>query len=526
MKIAVVGSGLAAVAALRVLVQRGHKPVVFDVGETAPGYTKEVVARMAQQRPGDWDENDLCSIAANPTISRKHAFPRKLAFGSDFFYGRASDSFRMSAENGQLPPFSHARGGFSEGWGAAVLPPDESDLKDWPIGNEELSRYYRMVLADLPFSAARDELAHVFPLFSDPDPVAITPGCLSMLEDMRACSKRTGKDVVFGQARVLTAATDAEKRPACRYCGHCMSGCVYGSIYKASQGIEALIAAGAIHYRSGCLVREWEETDTGVKLKYLENNSSESQLFDRVFLAAGATGSTRIALRSIRRFDEDVRLRSTDGFVVPLLCRKKAALEWPRVNTQPGIFLEFKLDGFSDHWVHTQLSTPNELVLQRLGIRTGPVSVGQRLKWWIAERLIIAHCNLHSELSNHYSLRLCRRGADEDELISRRGVSDEFAVACKKASRKLASVAWQAGCYSVNIAAKNTATTGSYHVGGTMPMRLVPGAETETNLLGNPKNHTRVHVIDSSVFPSLPGTTLGLLAMANAARIATEADLA
>jgi choline dehydrogenase-like flavoprotein len=49
-----------------------------------------------------------------------------------------------------------------------------------------------------------------------------------------------------------------------------------------------------------------------------------------------------------------------------------------------------------------------------------------------------------------------------------------------------------------------------------------PIAETDTNLLGNPKGWRRIHVIDSSVFPSLPATTPGLLAMANAARIASE----
>ena len=50
-------------------------------------------------------------------------------------------------------------------------------------------------------------------------------------------------------------------------------------------------------------------------------------------------------------------------------------------------------------------------------------------------------------------------------------------------------------------------------------MKHDPLEETDTNVLGNPKGWSRVHVIDSSVFPTIPGTTIGLLAMANAKRI-------
>jgi len=56
-------------------------------------------------------------------------------------------------------------------------------------------------------------------------------------------------------------------------------------------------------------------------------------------------------------------------------------------------------------------------------------------------------------------------------------------------------------------------------------MRENPIEDTETNLLGNPKDWNNIHVIDSSVFPSLPATTIGLLSMANASRIASKMDI-
>ena len=49
--------------------------------------------------------------------------------------------------------------------------------------------------------------------------------------------------------------------------------------------------------------------------------------------------------------------------------------------------------------------------------------------------------------------------------------------------------------------------------------------ENDTDLLGRPKGWNYIHVIDSSVLPSIPATTIGLVSMANAARIADQVEL-
>lgn len=53
-------------------------------------------------------------------------------------------------------------------------------------------------------------------------------------------------------------------------------------------------------------------------------------------------------------------------------------------------------------------------------------------------------------------------------------------------------------------------------------MRQNPGA-FEVDLLGRPHGLSNVHLVDSSVFPSLPATTITLSVMANAHRIGTAA---
>ena len=60
----------------------------------------------------------------------------------------------------------------------------------------------------------------------------------------------------------------------------------------------------------------------------------------------------------------------------------------------------------------------------------------------------------------------------------------------------------------------------SFHSGGSFPMSANPG-EFQSDVLGRPYGFTRVHAVDSTVFPSIPATTITLSIMANAHRIAT-----
>jgi choline dehydrogenase-like flavoprotein len=59
------------------------------------------------------------------------------------------------------------------------------------------------------------------------------------------------------------------------------------------------------------------------------------------------------------------------------------------------------------------------------------------------------------------------------------------------------------------------------HIGGTFPMRDIPGP-FESDVLGRPYGAQRVHLVDGSVLPSIPATTVTLSIMANAYRIASE----
>ncbi len=529
-KIAIVGSGLAAVSAAKVLISRGIRPTIIDSGDILDEKISKVVERMSHLDPDNWDRADVSFITSNPTIHNKKTFPQKLAFGSDFFYGK-TDQYQFIESDGIMPPVSYAKGGLSVGWGASVLPPDDNDIKSWPITNKELEPYYRSVLSELPYSASDDGLSSIFPLYSKKiNPLDLTSGNKEILQDLQNHGSFEGKkNILFGQSRLLVqSAKNSPLNGGCRYCGYCMSGCVYGYIYKSSQDIDKLISSGLIDYIPNTLVQSVLEKGNIVEVLTHRKDTEEINkfIFDKVLVAAGAVNSTRIVLRSKKLYNQEIRLLSTVTFIAPVFRIKKMKIDWPNANTQPGIFLEYKTDAISDNWIHVQLSTPNEMVLEKLGVNLNKRNIFQWFKKKVVEHLFVVHGNIHSDHANGYFLVLKKSTNDkQDVLHSRREQIQGTQHTLKQSVWKLFLILRKTGCYLLLPFVQNSIRSGGFHVGGSLPMMEEPLKETDTNLMGNPKGWRHIHVIDSSIFPSLPATTIGLLAMANAARIASKIQI-
>ncbi|KUI15640.1 hypothetical protein AU192_07180 [Mycobacterium lehmannii] len=507
------------------LVQRGVRPTILDVGETLDLDRQAVVARMSAQQKTEWDAEDLAVITHNPTVSHEKVL--RLAFGSAYPYAGTRESAPLDvAEDGPSP--SMARGGFSTIWGAAMLPAAYCDLKAWPFPSGDLDPYYELVLRDLPFSATKDRLAGEFPLYrDDTEPLAPSPIVRSFLQTLdRSHFLRGRNDLAYGQARVAVRAHDGPDGRGCVYCGRCLSGCVYGSIYSAEQDLQKMIQRGEVDYRAGRTVLEFSERGNDVEVVCETKGGLENILVNRLFVAAGALNSTRLVLESKRLYDRPAVLKTTQGFVVPMINIRGAPFEWPNANTLSGIFFEFKLPSVSDNWVHSQISPANELILAKVGYQAGTGFL-QYIRKLALGRLLVALCNFHSDLAGSYSLRLQRGSASKRSVLSiANQPSSDFADVMKLGSRRLTRLLSRVGVFPVTpLMYGDPLKPIGWHFGGSLPMTRDPRDEMHTDVFGRPKGWQRIHVIDSSVFPSVPATTIALLAMANATRIAQTVTL-
>lgn len=515
--VVVVGTGLGALGAMLALVNAGRVPTVVDVGRRLTADLETVRARMASVSPERWDPDDVGLLARNETASRT-GVPRKLVMGSDHFYAEAE----------HLPPHSFGLGGFSAGWGGAFLPPRQEDLAGWPVPVEELLSHARRATRSLPLSEPVDALSAWFPsLRTGPGPVVeLSAGQRALLERIRDAAGRSGLErASVGQSRLFTsvAGGGAPEGDECRRCGYCMYGCVYGSILSAGDVILKLAAEGRVDLRLGRRVIGFSEHADHVELTTVDTagRPAETLRTGRLLLGAGAVESARIVARSLAPHVRSLRLLRTGGAVLPLASLRRLPSDWPSTNTQSSVFLEIMDRDISPNWIHTQISPANELVLRKLQLHGhGRDARRARLRWAGFERLAYALVNLHSDYGSHYVVTL-KDGMQSGAVSTQMIYPEERRRHVRRATSAVREVLRSAGLFSIRPLEQDSADGIGYHLGGSLPMRSEPTVPTETDSAGRPYGSDRVHVVDASVLPSLPGTTLGLLILANAHRIAS-----
>ena len=109
-----------------------------------------------------------------------------------------------------------------------------------------------------------------------------------------------------------------------------MTGCPYGLIYSAAQTFDALRRASRVTFYSGFLALKIIEEANRVAVITREIATGRMRRFeaDRVYVACGAIGTTRLVANSLGLFDVDLPMLESRQFVLPLLSLR--ATEDPR----------------------------------------------------------------------------------------------------------------------------------------------------------------------------------------------------
>ena len=517
----VIGSGHAGVAAANELARHGRSTVILDVGRTLDPARIELVERLGRVDPPDWDTTSVEIVTRNSTLD--DPLPRQLAFGSGFAYEADGASPLPTQRSFRFAPVaSLARGGRSNVWGASVLPAHDCDMDNWPISRADLEPYYWTVLRTMPLSGARDGLEAEFPLYRDTvDHLTIPPTAQMALDRLERSSLTTTSDVVFGRSRLAVTGGYSSPR-SCRYCGRCHSGCAYGSIDVATHHLDRLVTADRVEYRPDLTVHSVEEKGGRVHVRYVTGSGKPEWIdAERLFIAGGPISSTRIMLESLGLWDHPVPLLSTQGFVAPILVPGRART-LPAAMTLASCFIEFRAPS-SPHWIHVQVSPPNELATARLEVLADRFRLPRQPINLLAQQFLLALCSMHSDEAGHHVLRLERNSALESRLMIDTVPMPSFPQTARRAARHLRSLLRQAGLPVLPpIGPLVGPEPISWHFGGTMPMAVESDNPLATDTLGRPQGFERTHVVDASVLPAIPATTSTLLVMANATRIVDE----
>lgn len=511
----IIGSSFAAYAAARALHRDGAAFEVLDVAyDLEPGIAEDV-ASFAQLPPSEWDE-DISRRLFPAAEASMRGVKRRQVFGSSFPY-RIPEPFSVRTEDCDTE-FSHGLGGFGNVWGAAMLPYNDSELADWPVSPADMAQSYRNVLAYAPLSAERDGLADGFPLYTD-NPAALrrsaqTDALLNAFARRRSALERGG--AVFGRARV--AIDTSQSDTGCRYCGHCLDGCAYGSIFNPGRAwatIPGMEGGGENRwFHRGFYALEFTERSDHVEVAAIDVRSGSMRTWRarRLFLGLGHMGTTRMIARSLKRIGERIRTLDTQYFFFPMLSYAGRKLE-PVEYTLAEAFLEISNARISPHKQHVQVYGMNPIfdkMLKELGGGILPMSAALR-------RFYLFQGYLHSDESGGVDIEIESSTSTRDEIVVR-GRQNPSA---RRIAGKVQSFVRNA-MLPFGVVPPGTLSLvppgRSFHAGGSFPMG---GAHPvySSDALGRPSGLKRVHIVDPASFPSIPSSTISFSIMANADRV-------
>ncbi len=525
--IVVIGSGPAAISATMALVHQGHHVTILDVGTRLEADQQAAVNRMSVQEPASWSGVDLESvIGKRPTTHETNH--SKLSYGSPYSIDtrRAAIDVRWKKNAG----FNHslARGGLSNIWGASLLPYRQADIADWPISLEDLAPHYRAVMDFVPGTGIQDDLEEILPIYSNQksplEPSNQGQALLKDLEKKRAALRRSG--VYFGRSRLAIRATGDASHRECAKCTLCLSGCPYGLIYSSAQTLETLIRNGDVTYLDNHLVEKFEQVGNEVIVtgRHLAKDIPFSYQASRLFVGAGVLPTAKIVLHSLEIFDQPISLLDSQYFIYPLLrFAMTSGVETEDMHTSSQAFLEMDDQSVSAHMVHLQIYgyssfLHHELKQTFLGL---PLRFSGFRRHFLG-RLLIAQGFIHSKESGSIALTLKKASDGKVFLDARIQKSNKALATTLRVGWKLLKQALNLRAIPLLPGLQFPKPGSGYHSGGTFPMGKHPQT-LGTDFIGRLPMMDRVHLVDASVLPSIPATSITFSVMANAHRIASIA---
>jgi ferredoxin len=521
----IIGSGPAAAAVAVALVDRHDwRITVLDIGLDLEPANRTALDRLAGQPSDRWGRQDLLTVARNPEPAGDGGLPEKRAYGSDYPFRDAGQLSPMAVEPGLAESLiSPAYGGFSSVWGAQVLPFPEDAFHAWPVSHADMAPHYRAILSDIPFAAAEDDLATVLPLHATPQPPLPLSPRAAMVERRYRRHRRAlnRKGLVLGRGRV------AVRSEACIRCGLCMTGCPYSLIYSAAHTFDGLRSRGRVKYHDGLLAFAVSEDPSKAKVVARDLKSGRRRTFtaDRVFVACGAVGSTRLVLESLRCYGRDALLQESAQFVLPFVSLRSAGdpahqsthalgqlsavLTLPRIDVPP---------------LHLQLYTYNPAFVDALPLVLRRELAGP-LRSAALARLSVGLGYLPSSASPRLRVRLnepTSRSQRAPLVIAIDATSPDPRPLLRPLARSLLGIAPRLDLWPVLPRLELSPPGKSYHWGGTFPHSASTSSRFVTDRVGRLPEWRRIHLVDGAVMPSIASTSFTLTLMANAHRIATE----
>ena len=520
----VIGSGPAGLAVTIALLSRGYKVTMVDKGEKLDNNLNLIKTAIASCQ-SNIERKDLIEAFKEPgrKAFRSSEDHKKLSYGSKFPY------FNEHIQNNARITQSLAFGGLSNVWGAAILPYRDSELDGWPNSiKQEMPQHYSEVMKIIPLTIRENVSGLSFPLYSK-EYQLINLGnqakkLYAHINNNKDDLEKNGINI--GGARLAVGNKKLLSNQGCLSCGLCMYGCPYDLIFNSAEVINRLKENNNFTYLENHRVLICSEETNGVKINVDIDGVYKEIVGEKIFLACGVIGTAKIILESMSLYNKSFRIKDSQYFTFPFITDfKNMELQEDKVNTLSELFIHFyEINDFKVN-AHLQIYGYNDLYYEifksKFGVATA--SVIKPLLTNLLKKMMAVQGYLHSKNSSEMILTLNKISNNLSKVAVQGVVNTNTQVYIQEILTRIKINKKIIGGFPITKMLNIGLPGEGNHSGGTFPMASKPSG-FETDVLGRLKNWNKIHIVDSSVFPTIAPTTITLTVMANAHRIGINHD--
>lgn len=417
---------------------------------------------------------------------------------------------------------SLTRGGLSNLWGAGVSRFDDADLKEFPIGFEDLRRSYQHVTQRIGVSGSNDDDLSDFHGREESLQPPLVPGGNARLLYNRYLSRPKSahrRGVLLGHNRNAILTLDHQSRQGCVKCGLCTYGCAGQSIWLAKYDLAKLSQFPNFNYHDSAFVSYLRRLDTDYEIGVGPDRHRVTGKIQakNVVLASGTIGSARLVMDALGLYDKNRELLSSMmalfAFAMPHW-RIGSLVDEDVIGISQLSFRVAKPDSrerYSSGYIFLADTNPISDFLPYMPF-TYPLS--RRIARRLQPILLLGTCYLGGSYSRN-TMRVRPSGGVE----IRGGCTSAAVPAINATITRLGGALRHYGAFLLpgSISLGNIGVDA--HYAGTVPMRTAPRAG-EANSHGEVQGLPGVYAVDGSALTALPAKVHTLTIMANADRIA------
>ena len=529
--VVVVGSGPSGVHFALSLLRKGHRVTMLDVGRQKPTAVNvedsfvELKARLND--PARYFLGENYEGVLLPDHKREYyGIPPSKGYVFDTPQG-----FDYRAQ-GFAPLFSFAGGGLAEVWTGGCYPFNDAELADFPFGYSEIAPFYSEVAQRIGIAGTKDDLARFFPLHDGLlEPLDLDQHSAVLMTDYEKQRPYLNERLrcYLGRTRIATLSRDLGKRKECTYLGRCLWGCPNDALYTPSLTLAECREHPNFTYVPDVRVSHFKFTSgnrvTSVVAEPVKGGAPLEIAAERLALAAGALGSTKIFLESVRRGSGTIAqlggLMDNRQVLVPFLNLQLIGRQYDP-NTYQYHQLGIGIEGSDPRfYVHALVTTLKTALLHPI-IQNLPCDM--RTAIFLVRNL---HCglgiinvNFHDVRRENNFVTLERDGPQQDtRLVMHYTPAPEQKQQMAGALKTLRKALWRLGC-AVPPGMSHVRPMGaSAHYAGTLPMSKEKRPYTTSESCQS-HDFDNLFIVDGATYPFLPAKNVTFTLMANAARVA------